>query len=347
MLEFLCQPKPALGLDFPEAERLSSPEPAFAREGIRMYREDNLHCLRGLLQSEAESFDLIYLDPPFGTGRVFTTRCGRVAFEDTRTGREYLEHLWPRLALCHQLLAPGGTLYIHLAPQIAPYVRVLADRLFGHLKPYHRTLIWKRSISHPNAKSFAVTHDVILFYPKSSRFYFEPQYIHVPKAEISRRFPHREGHRRFATSDLTGYTLKTATHPSYTYRWGAHRKTWRCPKPTMERLEEQNRLYHTTSGMPRRKRYFDEHPGIPPTDVWDDIGLAATAEGIGYPTQKPERLLERIICSSCRRGGKVLDPYFGSGTSMIVALRAERHWVGVDESDVALEVSLRRLDASS
>jgi DNA modification methylase len=311
-----------------------------------MYREDNLLCLRGLLRDEAESFDLIYLDPPFGTGRVFTTRCGRVAFEDTRTGTDYLEHLWPRLVLCHQLLVPDGTLYIHLAPQIAPYVRILADRLFGHLKPYHRTLIWKRSGSHSNAKSFAVTHDVILFYPKSPRYYFNHHYTPIPPTRIATHFPYKDKRGRFATSDLTGATLKTAHDPNYFYRWGEHTRVWRCPKQTMERLEAEGRLYITKSGLPRRKRYWGEHQGIPPTDIWDDIaGVTDTEErSIGYPTQKPERLLERIILSSTRKGDKILDPYFGSGTSLIVAKRFEREWVGIDSGCVAYETVNRRLE---
>ena len=113
---------------------------------------DNLGILRALVDRFPAAFPLIYLDPPFATGRTFRIGDGRVAYHDHLTGPAYLAELWQRLVLCHALLADHGTLYVHLCPRIAPYVRLLLDELFG-VRRYHRSIIWKRAVSHPNAKS--------------------------------------------------------------------------------------------------------------------------------------------------------------------------------------------------
>lgn len=319
--------------------------PALCTSNGRLFKGDNLGLLRALVEHEPRSIALIYLDPPFATGRTFRDRRGRVAYHDTLTGSAYLDFIWRRLVLCRELLSESGSIYVHLGPQFAPYIRIMMDELFG-MKPYHRSIIWKRSGSHPNARSFGNTHDVILFYPKSRRFYFAPDY--QAQENPSTRFPLIDDHgRRFAASDLSGESLKTAGDPAYCYTWNGHHRIWRCRRPTMERYAKEGRIYYTGSGLPRKKRYQNESRGIAPTDVWDDIPSIHPKSGErAYPTQKPERLLERIIRSSTRKGDQVLDPFCGSGRTLAVANRLDRRWVGIDCGVLALDLSQERLPSS-
>ena len=322
-----------------------NPLPSFLPN--QLYQGDNLGILKALLTDYRAQVKLIYLDPPFATGRVF--RNGSLeAYRDELIGSDYLDFLYERLVFCKELLAEDGTLYVHLCPKMAPYIRILLDELFGR-KPYHRTIIWKRTGAHSNARSYGNVHDVILFYPKTSRFQFDPDSQPYPKNELCKRFPHVDTDgRRFAAGDLSGETLKTAHDPAYQYEWNGHHRIWRCPRPTMERLNQEGRLYYTCSGLVRKKQFLDEAKGIAPTDVWDDIPPihSHSSERKGYPTQKPEKLLARIIRSSTHEGDLVLDPFCGSGTTLCVAQNLNRRWIGIDNGDLALATCRTRLDVA-
>jgi len=324
--------------------------PVFSFGTNRIYRGDNLGILKALLPKYRGKVKLIYLDPPFSTGRTFRVGgAGRtggavVAYQDHLTGSNYLSFLYERLVFCKQLLAENGVLYVHLCPKMAPYVKILLDELFG-CAAHSRTIIWKRTGSHPNARSYANVHDVILFYPKSARFEFTPDYEPYPKNEIKSRFPHvDEGGRRFSCGDLAGESLKTAHDPAYRYEWNGHHRIWRCPRQTMERLDREGLIYYSRTGLPRKKQFLDEAKGVAPTDVWEDIPPihARSPERIGYPTQKPEKLLERIIRSSTCEGDLVLDPFCGSGSTLAVATKLMRQWIGIDNGDLALTTCRKR-----
>ena len=326
-----------------ESVHLSQPSGKDGEPNLLIHGE-NLAVLRTLTPFLEGRVTLIYIDPPFATGRVFTGQNG-AGFDDTRTGHVYLEFLRQRLIILHQLLAPDGSLYVHLSPQTAPYVQIILDKIFG---PYtrHRQIIWKRTGSHPNAKGYACVHDVILFYPKSRNFYFSHPFRPYSEACRTDQFRYRDPDgRRFATADVTGESLKTVTDPAYRYTWNGHHRIWRCRKETMARWDRENRLYYTRNGLPRKKRYLDEAKGIPVTDLWDDIPAlhAQSKERTGYPTQKPRELLERIIHASSREGDLVLDAFCGSGTTLAVADQLNRRWIGIDLSFSAIRASTKRL----
>ncbi len=226
-------------------------------EPNQLYHGDNLGTLKALLADYRAQVKLVYLDPPFATGRTFRNR-GVEVYRDEVIGSEYLEFLNQRLVFCKELLADNGTLYVHLCPKMAPYVRILLDELFGR-KPYHRTIIWKRTGAHANAHSYGNVHDVILFYPKTRGFQFKPDYQPYPKNEIHKRFPHVDANgRRFAAGDLAGESLKTAHDPAYRYDWNGHHRIWRCPRQTMERWSQEGRIYYSRTGLPRKQRFQDE-----------------------------------------------------------------------------------------
>ena len=314
----------------------------------RLIQGDNLAVMKGLLPRFRHAFQLIVVDPPFGTGRRWwcpQTDATQLAYSDDLIGPYYLEWLRKRLIFLRELLAGDGTLWIHSSTQYAPYLKVLLNELFGDVCR-QRTIIWKRCQGHANAKTFPVTHDVIFFCPKSKEYFFRKERVSLDPSTLNSRFTYVDADgRRYATGELTGRTLKTAIDPAYSYAWNGHHRIWRCRFTTMKRYEREGRLHITRSGLPRLKRYLSEHPGRRPTDIWDDIpGIQGRSrEWLGYPTQKPERLLERIIRFSSKPGDWVLDAFCGSGTALAVAEKLGRRWVGIDQSPVAIETCKTRL----
>ena len=309
-----------------------------------LFHCENLGLLKQWVDTQGPSFQLIYLDPPFGTGRVFRFSNGSIAFSDTLQGEAYLNSIWPQLVFCHQLLRDDGALFVHLEPKIAPYVKILLDELFG-FKPSHRTIVWKRSFAHSGSKTLANTHDVIFFYSKTGQVRFN-SVQRKSGTTMEKRFPLCDGQgRRFSAGDLTGESLKTAGNPSYSYSWNGHHRIWRCPKSTMEKYQREGRIYYTRNGLPRKKRYLEEAKMMVPTDVWDDIPPlhSQSRERTGYPTQKPETLLHRIIASCTQPGDLILDPCCGSGTALAVARKLNRRWIGIDREGTAINISHVRL----
>ena len=314
----------------------------------RLIQGDNLGVMKALLSQYRNRIQLIVIDPPFGSGRKWwSNRKGSVslAFDDQRTGLKYIEWLRTRLVFLRELLSKEGTLWVHSSSQLAPYLKILLEELFRYPR-YQRCIIWKRCHGHANSRSFPITHDVIFFCPKSKNYFFQQQTVPFESSNLNHKFPYVDAAgRRYATGELTGRTLKTAIDPAYSYTWNGHHRIWRCPQATMERYEREGRLYITRSGLPRLKRYQLEYTGRRPTDIWDDIpGLqGCSREWLGYPTQKPERLLERIIRSGSKPGDWVLDAFCGSGTALAVSEKLDRQWIGIDQSLVAMETCKIRL----
>ena len=315
----------------------------------RLILGDNLKVLKTLLSRFRNRIQLITIDPPFGSGRQWW-RCRKgamdLAFDDRLTGRKYIEWLRKRLVFLRELLTNDGALWVHSSSQLAPYLKIVLEELFRYPR-YQRCIIWKRTGGHPNAKSFPITHDVIFFCPKSKHYFFQPETVPVDSYTLNRQFPYVDAAgRRYATGELTGRTLKTAIDPGYSFTWNGHHRIWRCRPSTMERYEREGRLHITRSGLPRLKRYLIENTGRRLTDIWDDIpGLqGCSREWLGYPTQKPERLLARIIRSGSKPGDWVLDGFCGSGTALAVAEKLGRRWIGIDQSPIAIETCKTRLE---
>jgi hypothetical protein len=186
-------------------------------------------------------------------------------------------------------------------------------------------------------------HDVLLYYSKSNRPLWNE--VHQPYdeayVEAYYRYVDDDG-RRFKSGDLSAYGLQGG---GYEYEWHGHTKVWRCPQATMERLDAEGRIFYTRNGVARLKQYLDEAPGMPLQDVWDDIQPVRSwhKERLGYPTQKPEALLQRVIEASSREGDLVLDPFCGCGTTIVVAERLHRRWIGIDITHVAITLMKNRL----
>lgn len=336
---------------------------------------DNLTVLRG---EPSEKYGLVYLDPPFNSDRTY--HLGQeTAFQDTwRWGAEAeaalrslgplsgllsaMKAIWgpsamayavmmaERLIEMHRVLKSDGTLYLHCDPSASHYLRMVLDGVFG-CENFRGEVIWKRSASHSDgkqgARGFGRVHDTILVYSKSPKWVWNPLYTEYSPHYINSDYRHVEPGtgRRYRLGDLTGPGGAGKGNPSYPVM-GIVRH-WRYSEVRMAELIAQGRVIQTRPGtVPQFKRYLDEMPGVPLQDVWIDIDPlhSRAKDRTGYPTQKPVALLERIIQVSSNEGDLVLDPFCGSGTTLVAAQRNRRRWVGIDVSETALSIARQRLD---
>jgi DNA modification methylase len=321
-----------------------------------IYCGDNLEQLAKL---PPHCVDLIYLDPPFNSNRNYEVFWGEKreqrSFEDRHASTQaYIEFMRPRCIELARVLKPTGTLYYHCDWHASHYVKVMLDQILGE-NNFINEIIWKRQSSHNDAKQgskhLGRVHDTILMYGGGGDDYhfqhlyrpYDPEYV----ANFY-KYTEEETGRRYRMGDLTapGGAAPSKGNPHYEFL-GVTRY-WRYSKENMEKLYREGRIIQTKEGaVPAYKRYLDEGKGVPLGSVWDDIGpvQAAASERIGFPTQKPLKLLERIIEISSLPGDVVLDAFCGCGTALVAAQNAGggRHWIGIDISPTACRVMAKRL----
>ncbi|MFN7399940.1 MAG: site-specific DNA-methyltransferase [Sandaracinobacter sp.] len=256
----------------------------------------------------------------------------------------YLSMMAVRLVELHRVLKPTGSLYLHCDPTASHYLKLVLDAVFGP-ELFTCELIWQRT----NAKSHAYTrfpsaHDVILFYRKGSEFVWNAQYLAHSEKLIKSHYSNveEETGRRYTLGDTLN---PNPDRPNLTYEWNGQLRVWRWTKEKMQQMHDDGRLVYTKNGMPRYKRYLDEMDGTPLTSVWTDIPPinSQAQERLGYPTQKPIALLERIIRASSNEGDVVLDPFCGCGTAVDAAQKLGRQWIGIDITHLAIGMIEKRL----
>jgi DNA modification methylase len=258
----------------------------------------------------------------------------------------YLTMMAPRLMELRRVLKPTGSLYLHCDPTASHYLKVLLDMVFG-AENYRNEIIWKRT----NAKSLAFTnfaknHDVILRYTKTSKWTWNRQFLGLNQEYIDKfyKYVEPETGRRYTLDNLVN---PNKNRPNLTYEFLGVTRVWRWTKNRMQKAYEDGLIVQTSpNSVPRYKRYLDEQNGVPVDDVWVDIGPIASAnpERLGYPTQKPLTLLERIIHASSNPGDVVLDPFCGCGTAVVAAQKLGRQWIGIDITHLAIGLVKRRLE---
>jgi site-specific DNA-methyltransferase (adenine-specific) len=217
------------------------------------------------------------------------------------------------------------------------------DAIFGTAS-FRNELVWKRQSAHSDSRGYGSVHDIVLFYVKSGEFTWNKTYQGYDEGYTEQYYRYvDENGRRFMSDNLSASGLQGG---GYEYEWKGIKRVWRVPFQTMERLEKERKIFYTKNGIPRMKRYLDEAKGMPVQDVWSDLEPLRSwhAERLGYPTQKPESLLERIIQSSSNEGDVVLDPFCGCGTALVVAQRLNRRWVGIDITHLAISTMKWRLE---
>jgi site-specific DNA-methyltransferase (adenine-specific) len=254
----------------------------------------------------------------------------------------YLVMMAIRLLELKRVLKPTGSFYIHCDETASHYLKVLLDTVFG-ARGYRNELIWKRTSAHNDAGRYGRVHDVVLYYTKSDKFTWNQIYEPFADEYVEQYYRYKDANgRRFMSGDLGAAGL---TGGGYEYEWNGVTRIWRCPQSTMEKLETEGKIFYTRNGIPRLKRYLDEAKGLPASDVWTDLESLRSWHGerLGYPTQKPEALLERIIQASSNEGDVVLDPFCGCGTTISVAQKLNRKWLGIDVTYLAIALIESRL----
>jgi site-specific DNA-methyltransferase (adenine-specific) len=264
----------------------------------------------------------------------------------------YLAMMAVRLIEMKRVLKPNGSLYLHCDPTASHYLRVLLDSIFG-IENFRNDIIWKRTTTHSDSKTWSRVADNILFYTKGKSFTWNaPRDAHSEKY-IATKYRNDDGDgRRYMLDNMTSPNPR----PNMMYEWKGFPfppKGWRYSRDTMERLDKEGRIWYPvtkdslldTSKRPRLKRYLDEMEGGAMGTVWTDIAPvnSQAKERLGYSTQKPLTLLERIILASSNPGDIILDPFCGCGTAVEAAQKLERRWIGIDITYLAIHVIESRL----
>lgn len=329
---------PTVRLPTQVVERVALDDRTEGEEPNRLIWGDNLHVMRTL---PSESVDLIYIDPPFFSNRAYNVIWGdeheERSFSDKASiwdgGLDgYLIWLNARLYEMKRLLKPTGSIYVHCDWHASHYIKVEMDKIFGY-ENFQNEIVWHYGGRGAKAvaRRFPRNHDVALFYsmvPRTSNF--QRQYVDRLVTPADAR---RKGFRK----DANGRWFKTAPRGDYT-------------DDSIQRLDEEGRIHRTRTGSIRIKYFLRETDGMVAEDVlvgdtWADIpdAMHIGNERVGYPTQKPEALLERIISASSNEGDVVLDAFAGGGTTAVVAQRLGRRWIAMDQSRVAVAVTAERL----
>lgn len=263
----------------------------------------------------------------------------------------YLVMMANRLLELHRVLKPTGSLYLHCDPTASHYLKIVMDAVFGK-EQFETEIVWKRYGSHSNSNSYGAVHDILLFYKKSPICTFNKQYIPYDDQYIKERFKYADADgRRWAEQNLGN----PAVRPNLMYPFKAKNgitydpptNGWKYSPDRMQVLDDENRLHYPAKdgGRLRLKSYQDELQGVQLSDVWTDlVSIGGTSgERLGYPTQKPLALLERIVSISSNPGDVVLDPFCGCGTAVHAAQKLGRQWLGIDITHLAISLIEKRL----
>jgi len=336
----------------------------------RLLYGDNLLAMAALLAGDDNSesirgkVDLIYIDPPFDSKADYKTKISlptgdieqrptvieQYAYADTWSNgtSSYIENIVPRLILMRELLSNSGSLYIHLDWHVADYVRVVADSIFGP-DSFINEICWKRSDakgdSAQGSKHYGRVHDVILFYAKGESRIWNPIYLPLSESYVDGFYKYKDPDgRRYKMENMLGPGGAAKGNPVYEVM-GVSR-AWRYSRERMKGLIDAGLVIQTNPGtVPMQKKYLDESKGVQVGTWWDDISMIRgwSSEKVGYGTQKPEKLLERIITASSNPDSLVLDMFSGSGTTAAVAERLGRRWIVSDLGKPACMIARKRL----
>ena len=263
--------------------------------------------------------------------------------------QSYLTMMAVRLLEMRRVLKETGSIYLHCDPTASHYLKMLMDTIFG-MGNFRTEIVWKRTNAHSDGKQgrqqHGRIHDVILFYTVSKEWTWNRIYTEYDHEYIAKfyRLVEADSGRCYQLTDLTGPGGAAKGNPYYEFL-GVTRY-WRYSFDRMHELLREGRIVQTKPGtVPRYKRYLDEMPGVPVQDLWTDIGPipSQAKERVGYPTQKPLALLERIIRTSSNEGDLILDPFCGCATACVAAEKLGRQWIGIDISSKAGDLVNMRL----
>ena len=290
--------------------------------------------------------NLVYIDPPFGTSHQFESVEKGHAYDDRLIGPGYIEELRKRLVLIHHLLADSGSLYLHLDERMVFHAKLILDEIFGSRN--YRNFITRRKSNPKNytKKTYGNISDHILFYTKSDKYTWTRPVIPWDEETAKKEYQYIDDNgRRYKKVPVHAPEIRNGeTGQPWRGKMPPPGKHWQYRPSTLDEMDARGEIYWSPNGNPRRKVFLDEAGGVGVQDIWHDMRDAFNQNHYvtGYPTEKNPELLRRIIEASSNEGDLVLDCYSGSGTTLEQADRLERRWIGVDNSDQAIEVTLKR-----
>jgi len=340
-----------------------------------IYRGDNLNILRALPD---KCVDFIYIDPPFFTQRNYKNIGGDResvfdyednffdGFQDTKDFFEqhiqsdakglkaYLEWMRARVVELHRILKPTGSFYLHLDHHAVHYMKVICDEIFGYSN-FRNEIVWQRKTGSNGAtktpRNYPNNADKILFYSKGKKYIFNAQYTEYTEEFRKKYYNKKDDNGRWFKIENLGTPSDSPTLKFNYKGYKTPRNGWRWTLERMKKAEKSGLLHfckekNGARGSIKQKVYFDGLPGMPIENIWDDVPslTAGDKERTGWPTQKPVKLLERIISTSTNEGDVVFDCFAGCGTSMHAAHNLKRKWIGIDISPTAIDVNSKRLE---
>ncbi|MFN8458157.1 MAG: site-specific DNA-methyltransferase [Anaerolineae bacterium] len=314
-----------------------------------LYYGDNLPILASFLNDDSirHKVRLVYIDPPFATKSVFQSRSQSDAYLDLLAGAHYIEFIRQRLIILRELLAPNGSIYVHLDENMAFHIKIIMDEVFGSNN--FRNWITRKKCNPKNytRKTYGNIADYILFYTKSDNYVWNRSYEKWTPARADKEYEYieEETGRRYKKVPLHAPGVRNGeTGKPWRGMAPPPGKHWQFPPKTLDEMDARGEIYWSPNGNPRRKVYLDESNGVPVQDIWLEFKDAhnQNIKITGYPTEKNPQLLARIIEASSNPGDLVLDCFAGSGTTLAIASQLQRTWIGIDNSPVAIETTLRR-----
>ncbi len=325
---------------------------------------DNKLVMSSLLREYAGKVQLIYIDPPFATGADFSIRLQvggsdlvkqpsvleEHAYRDTwGAGYEsYLSMMYERLVLMRELLATDGSIYVHCDWRVNSYMRLVLDEIFGGDRIVNE-IVWRRAFAHNDPGRCGNIHDTVLLYSKSEGRIWNKIFQKPSQEYVDQFFDQYDEERgeRYARLPLDAPRHGSGGNLVYEWKgaWPAPNRTWAYVRDRMEELDRADRIHYPKKGVPRLKRYESEYEGTVLQDIWLDINKIhnQSSEQLHYPTQKPEALLDRIIRASTNEGDLVADFFVGAGTTLAVAEKLNRRWIGCDLGRFAIHTTRKRL----
>lgn len=301
--------------------------------------------------------ELVYIDPPFSTSRRFTVQNGRantisqagngkLAYDDSLTGAEYLSFIRDRLELIRELMSETGSIYLHTDLKTGHLIRMVMDEVFGAERFRNQITRIKCNPKNFKRRGFGNVHDIILVYSKGEKITWNPQREDYTDEEIRRLFRKKdEVGRRYTTIPLhaPGETKSGATGSEWRGMKPPEGRHWRSAPSVLDKLDEAGEIEWSRNGVPRRKIYADTSDGKLRQDVWE----FKDPQNPGYPTEKNIDMVKTIVAASSNPGDIVLDCFCGSGTTLQAAGELGRRWIGIDSSRTAIDVAVARLGEHS
>ncbi|MEO7021454.1 MAG: site-specific DNA-methyltransferase, partial [Ktedonobacteraceae bacterium] len=314
-----------------------------------LYYGDNKPILASLLQDPTicGHVRLVYIDPPFATNSVFQSRSQGDAYCDLLVGAHYIEFMRERLILLRELLSDDGSIYVHLDENMAFHIKIIMDEIFGHGN--FRNWITRKKCNPKNytRKTYGNVSDYILFYTKSNNYVWDRSFIPWTDESSTKEYQYieKETGLRYKKVPVHAPGVRNgATGKEWKGKLPPPGKHWQYPPEVLDEMDARGEIYWSPTGNPRRKIYLEASEGIPVQDIWMDFKDAhnQNIHITGYPTEKNPDLLARIIEASSHPGDLVLDCFAGSGTTLAVASKLKRRWLGIDNSTEAISTIFRR-----